>query len=314
MAAAMMATALLLTGCVKEYPDDCWPRQAQVRVDFDWSETDARPEGMGVLFYPADGGDYQRHDFGSGGGRATVAPGVYSLIAFNNDTQSVVFTGDESFESLTAMTRPGQLTDGLSFAYTGPQPPRDAGSAGEPVTVQPDMLTVAVAADETISRNYLTDGMGPQTIVMTPRQAVTRYHVTVTGVENSSSLSAVSMALTGQAPGINMSTMTPVEGRVTVPGSLTVTPDGTLGGQMLTFGLPDTGAVTTRLIVYAWLRDNSKMVFSWDVAAQVGPQRGRRDITISVSGMKLPVVSGGTGGGMDVGVDNWDTIDIELST
>ena len=55
-------------------------------------------------------------------------------------------------------------------------------------------------------------------------------------------------------------------------------------------------------------------MFEFGVADFISDAPDPLDVHISVKGVSLPSVEGGSGSGMDVGVDNWDIIDIELST
>ena len=86
-----------------------------------------------------------------------------------------------------------------------------------------------------------------------------------------------------------------------------------LSGEILTFGVPD-GEVATTLSLYVWLRDGSKMAFEFPVSDQIEPHRNDTHISLRVKGVRLPQVSAGSGTGMEVDVDEWESVFIELST
>lgn len=301
--------APLCTGCIFEYPGACPPASDDLHIIFDWSHApQGLPEGMGVYFYPLEGPGYWRYDLTPAGGHVAVPRNTYNLISYNNDTDAMLFEGTGSFTTAIVTTREGNLSDGASTHYIGPEPPAARDAADEPVRQQPNNLWVCSA--DNIDATHATDSL-----VLTPRHAVATYRITVTDITNLESVSQMSLSLSGLSGGLTLSTVTPLTTAVTVPGSLTQASETSATGRMLTFGA---AATVNRLCLYFWLRDGQKKVVDFDVSAQIATAPDPMDVTIAVSGVELPKVetSGGDTGsvpGIDVGVDDWDYVIIELS-
>lgn len=315
---AILLAALLLAACGHEYecwcvcgPDDGTPR---LTVTYDWSGADAQtlPEGMTLSFYPVDGSDYWLYGLPPAGGEVPLPEGMYDAVSYNSDTEDVVIRGSSSLSTLEAVTLPGRLTDGLSEAYTGPQPPsRDN---GEPICRQPDMMWLADSAGVEMP----PPPHASAAVTLRPRPIVCRYTVIIDNVANLPSASGMSISLSGLAEGYMLAQGTRAGGAVTMPGSIASASATSIAGRMLTFGpAPDRPA--NMLSLYVWLRDGSKREYRWDVSDQIEHPADGHTLTIHLSGVELPDVQGpqpptGPGGGMNVDVDNWETVDINLST
>ncbi|MDE5918744.1 MAG: hypothetical protein K2H05_04450, partial [Duncaniella sp.] len=109
----------------------------------------------------------------------------------------------------------------------------------------------------------------------------------------------------------------PDEVPVILPGSVSPESENSISGVMLTFGRAPSVANNT-LRLYLWLTDGEKKVYEWDVAEQIVSAPNQRQLTITVGGITLPdltpVQPPEGDEGMKVDVDNWEVIDIELST
>ena len=312
---ALSATGLL-AGCAHEHECWCaWPPadRAALEVAYSWAaaEPERLPEGMTLMLYPTDGADYWLHTLPPLGGEAPVPPGIYDIVSYNSDTENIVIGGTSSLSTLEAYTLPARLTDGLPEAYTGPQPPSRDGD--EPVCRQPDMMWLADSAGldlRVIGRKY--------TVTLQPRPIVGCYTIIIDDVTNIASASGMSVSLSGLAPGYMLGLGRRADGAVTQPGSIATASATSIAGQMLTFGPAITRPENT-LCLYVWLRDGTKREYRWDVTDQIEHPADGHSLTIHISGLELPEVTGpnppsGSGGGMSVDVDNWETIEIELST
>ena len=150
-------------------------------------------------------------------------------------------------------------------------------------------------------------------MTLAPRPVTARYTVIVSDISNLSSAAQMSMALTGLAPGYIFATDSLVNIPATIPGPLAPSGADSASGTLLTFGRAPSAAANT-LALYFWLRDGTNKLFEIPVRSQIDAAADPLNVTIRVSGVALPAVgaSGGTGSGMDVGVDNWEIIDIDL--
>ena len=310
VALAAMAAGVMAPSCIYDYPDpDCIDdvTTGSVSVTIDWAQApDADPEGMTTLFYPVSGGDYYQYEFAPAGGKARLADGFYDVACVNNDTGATLFEGQDSYASLLVSTRTARLTDGLSLDYPYSQPPRAAGEGTQPVVNAPDPLwgigTEGLA---------VTGGTGE--VTLRPVPLTCRYRVELYDVVNIESASQVSMAISGLAAGRYVSTAEPIAVSVAVPGSLRRTDVAILSGQMLNFGR-HRDPVSCLLSVYVLLKDGERLLFRYDVTDLVDSAPDPHDVTVRLKGPELPAVQSAPGAGLDVGVDDWDIIEIELST
>ncbi len=317
LAAAM---TLSLSGCVYDYPPKECFMTASVEVRFDWSLADGSPlpDGMGVMMYPGVSPDYFRFDMPPEGAEISLKDNTYSVISYNNDSSDILFRDDDGFGRFKAVTASAQLSDGRAEIATGQrlpasgsEPPRPRGAESEPVRREPDMLFAAAREGFTVPPPMQADGA---TIMrLQPRPMTVRYSVTVDEVENIMSVASASIAISGQSEGILLSGPQRLPQKVTVPGTVVSGTINSLSGEILTFGVPD-GEVATTLSLYVWLRDGSKMAFEFPVSDQIEPHRNDTHISLRVKGVRLPQVSAGSGTGMEVDVDEWESVFIELST
>lgn len=305
---AVLTSGALCSGCIFEYPEPC-PVNGAVAVNYDWRDVaaDSVPGGMSVLFYPTDSYDYWRFELTPKGGEVDLDDGTFEILSFNNDTRSVMFNGLGSIRTAMAYTTPTTLTSGLAGVYTAsPPPPRS--DATQPVCAEPDIMFTAtddgftVAAADTLSA-----------VTLVPAQFTCCYKVIVENVTNTASIGTLSMSLNGLASYKHLYTHARSPEPVEIPSALTIAGESTLAGSLISLG-PATGADRTSLSVNLWLRDGQKKNFVFDVSDQVLPYPDAMNLTIRVGGIDLPEIKDeGNMGDLHVDVDNWETVDIELS-
>lgn len=305
----------IATGCVYDYStcDDPIPDGTTVSVSFDFPSSMREPEGMATLFYPMTGdADYSRYDFRPSGGTVEINPGSYLTATFNNDTESILFRGFAALSSLKAYTREGKVTDGLSTSYSGAMPPLGR-VADIPVVIQPDMLmSVAPAAPVDIAPDTRTN------LRFSPSQVVATYSITIDNITNLSSVREGCVSLSGLCGDYMIGLSRKGDSVVTIPGSLKNDGSSSMAGRMLTFGYAP--AVASCLLrVYLWLRDGEKKVYEFEVKEQIMQASDPLNVSIRAGGIVLPEIDPGDNpdtpdSSLGVNVDNWETIDIELST
>lgn len=289
--------------CCEDWPYDS-DSSDMLAVTYDWPVYQT-PTGMAVHLYPFPDGSYWRFDLRPTGGLIRTDFGTYNVVSYNNDTESVRILGDESFGSLQASTWAGRINDGVAEAFRGPEPPRSDPS--EPVQQLPQTLYVAVAPqpfDYTAANRRLR---------LSPELFTPMVRVTVSGITHIASAANASMALSGMAGGKFMATSLTTADAVTYPAQMSVM-DSVIQGQMRCFGLPDPPSEKNILTVYVWLWDAKKQAFNYDVTGQLRGQADSDIIDVRVSGMELPEVKASDDvGNIQVGMDNWEIVDIELS-
>ena len=300
---AVTAIAATLQSCVYQYGPD-GPGEG-MRVTFDWNQApDAQPEGMGVLMFPKGRDFSSRYDFRPAGGTATIHDGDYDIITLNNDYTQVLVLNDNDYSTLTLTTTEANPADGASVLSQGmAQPPRGR-SEGQPVMTAPETIWTDALPD----RHCHNGG----TLTLTPRRVTATYRVTVDSIENLKSAAQASMAISGLALGYSPADSTAIDYTVTVPGKLRKSGQTSLTGTLVNWGKAP-GANTVYLYVYIWLTDGTKRMYEFDVTGQVTESETKPDANIHVTGIELPEIENTVSGGMDVAVDNWETIYIELS-
>lgn len=297
-----------LQGCIYDDLPPCPPEDGErFVVRQDWSEAEAvtpgfaMPEGVTVQLYADGSARWWRFLTPPDGGEVDVPDGRYSIATFNNDTHDIIMTGNESFATLTAYTTEGSLLSPAGKSYEGgAEPPRH--NPEESVRREPELLYAGTAECELNS--------GHREVTIAEHRLTGIYSMRVTGVTHSEGIAGLSMSLSGLSGARRIADGERVGNPVTIAGHLKVADTGTLEGRLQNFG-PAGGEVTHTLSVYVWLRDGSKIAFGYDVTGQI--TAGRLDLDIEVAGMELPEVEDPDIGGMDVGIDNWENVDIELT-
>ena len=314
VATGLIPAALGLCGCVYQYPEpDCGVETTDgVKVIFDWSNhPTGTPPGMSVYFYPiGDAGKYC-YNLMSDGGYINLPAGTYDTATFNYDMESVIVISDETFRTLAFTTRPAKITDGLRSDYSGAMPPVSREEVeGQTVMRQPQSVWTTTAGNA-----HLTEG---DSLTLTPRDITAKYDIRVTDIVNLHSVSRMSVSLSGLAGRYFASGgIAPDETAVIVPGGIGPESDTSLSGRMFTFGrAPRISSNTLRL--YLWLTDGEKKVYEWEVGGQISSAPDPMNVTITVGGITLPDLTPTppppSTGGMEGDVDNWDVVNIELST
>lgn len=288
-----------LSSCIFEDEGVCPETSVHIGFDWDAAYNAELPTGMAVLFYDNHSPDWWRFDVSSYGGYAGLYPGTYSAVSFNNDMSNAVVSGYDSAGSLFVTTRETRLVDAATPALKGAAPPR---TSEEPVHAQAGTVYAATLADD-LALTGNTD------VIFSPRRITPRYRIIIDNVVNASSAAEVTVGLSGMSAGIYMYTGERSDVSVTVPGRLDISGD-VFEGELSNFG-PAPENSGNLLSLYVWLLDGKKQVFTFDVSDTVGSVPPGADLAIRISGIKLPEAQGSTGD-MQVGVDNWEYVDIEL--
>ncbi|MDE6561265.1 MAG: DUF5119 domain-containing protein, partial [Muribaculaceae bacterium] len=151
-------TAILAASCTeKDIVFD--GENINVIVEFDWQEaTEANPEGMTLILFPADGKSKSwRFDIsGRDGGQIELLSGIYNVLVFNNDLPGIEFTNTDDYNLFSANAR--NISDSLT-SPTG-------------------MLYSAALSDVAL---FPTED-APQVIRMKPDPLSTAYHITIDSV------------------------------------------------------------------------------------------------------------------------------------
>ena len=317
------ALCLLCVLCVScEYKDLCYDHNhyGDVTVSFDWSkEPGKKVEGMTVLFdnLDAPASEPLRYDFvGMDGGRARLLPGTYRALAYNYDTETILYREMSSLQTLKAYTRQSSVEEGTQLSRSGM--PRASEAEDEMVILEPDPLYGAESEAFTVEID------GQCHVVLTPESRVIELTVTITNVPNLQYTSQFGGALTGLSPSVTMASGELGEGHVTQAFTASVVDESTIEMHVRIFGhcpyAADGELWPHILTVYAILADGSKWYYNINVSDQmhvtdpgsVSPDGHKQEIRIEVDGLPVPkpIVNGS---GFQPTIDGWQGVEIEVS-
>ena len=307
LSVCVLAMALMLQSCSHSaiICPDGGGRVIDVR--FMWDEApDATPDGMTLYFFPVSpGGLIWRFDIaGREGGKVELPFGSYRLLAFNNDLPRIDFSNTDSYDRFTANAR----------------------FAGEGLVYAPGLLYVGTVGfvDVTLCGVEYTDHEGcdkncPQGLVRCyPKLESTIYNVIVRGVDGMSLVRSATATIDGIASAIRL-----VDGESA----------GQVVGESLALSIMrDTSEMTGTTTGFGsipgedeyWLTitvtrtDGKTFAKRFDVSSQVLNSSNPRNVTIIVEGLDIPdddlPPSSGDDVGIEVGVDGWHEIVIDINT
>lgn len=329
---------LTLCSCKAELRELCYDHShiSNLQVAFDWQHThEMQPKGMTVLFYDTQR-DYQepeRYDFaGTQGGTARLISGSYRAVAYNYDTETILYRGSESEQTLEAYTRYSSVEEGTQLAsFTrGQTMPRATGTEDEPVILEPDALCGAASDEFTLTPSEDTQ------VILKPEMRTKEVTITIANVPNLEYATQFGGALSGLAPSINMATGQLGEGCVTETFTCHVKDATTLEMKFRIFGHCPGGHEHAELLhnhpltIYAILADGSKWYYTTDVSPQMhkwqpgtdpgsnpDPEPGSDDeeeeeINVEVEGLPIPEPVSDGNGGFQPTIDGWQSIEIEV--
>lgn len=284
----------------KNYPT--WPESFGMEYD---ALRPARPEGLRVQVYNADGSD-EIINIAPQGDVVHMRPGEHALLLYNNDTEYIVFNEMQSFASAKATTRTRTRSTYLGNSYVD--------TKSETTVNQPDMLYGSYIESYLAERSTEVD-----VIPVTMKPLVFTYLVRYEFSHGQEYVSLARGALAGMAGAVWLNSGRTSEEVATVLYDCTMED---FGAQALvrSFGIPDfpnkhygTRAQSRYALNLEIRLKNGKLKsFDFDVTDQVAaqPQGG----VIIVKGIEISDEEGLEGGsGFEVNVEDWgDYEDIEL--
>lgn len=298
-----------------EYKDLCYDHNhtGDVTINFDWAkEPDTRVDGMTVLFYNVDAPQSEplRYDFaGMDGGHARLQPGTYRAMAYNYDTETILYRGLDAHNLLEAYTRNSSIEEGTQLSRSGM--PRAANTEDEPVILEPDPLYGTYSEPFTVPAN------GQCSVTMLPESRVTELEIIITNVPNLQYSTQFGGALSGLAPSVWMESGVPGDGHVTQAFTATVVGESTLEMHTRIFGHCADVDWPHLLTIYAILADGNKWYYVVDVTDQMhledepDPSDHDQEIVITLDELPVPkpIVNGS---GFQPTLDDWQGVEIDV--
>lgn len=304
--AALCAALVCMCGCQKEL---VWPGGSvkTLHVAFMWEEDELEsgkePDGMMLYFFPL-GETGQRWVFNipsAEGGEVELPTGEYQVLARNADTRYIDYTHTDSYDSfaattLTASGATASIPDELYGAAIG-------------------RLRVTECGIEYLLPDGAEKSCGQYLMRMWPRRLTARYNVYAEECEGLSDVRSVRASLSGMACGCLLSAGDPLAPAVDMGFGMSVTSDSEAQGSFLNFrAFP--GDVQTLELTFT-LADGRGVRWRTDVSDQIANSPTPGNVDIRVKGIIIPPegedpIGGDTG--LDVGVDGWDVVIIDLTT
>lgn len=318
----------MTSSCVYEYPCCCISDTGFTIVN-DWTDCpDAHPEGMAYLFFPDDGSPVWRFDFpGMEAGVVSMPEGNYKVISYNDDTSTILFDDKGGYDGYKAYCCDGDILGrSVSQRYDGGAVPQ--ANASEPVKQCPDMMWGVAYCGFGLQYDYLCylpEGEpgensydAPWTvsenmeIVMRQRPLVARYECRIEDVKNLGGVSRMCAAMSGMAGSLDIPSGRRGPDAVTLPFAVASSGVSTISGNFHTFGIPSGSEARNMLNLFVWLADGRRFNYEFDVSDQVRNAPDSMDVLIVVRGLTIEPSEEVGGGGFDVGVDDWETIVINI--
>lgn len=316
---AIVAVVLsVLTAC--EYKELCYDHNhwAEIAVSFDWSKaTTANCESMTVLFYNVanPGAEPIRYDFaGNTGGKVRLNPGTYRVVAYNEDTETILYRYYTQPDSLEAFTRESSIEESSQLSSRALMP-RAAGTETEPVILEPDPLYAAEAVEPVTLEPNDRD----RSIVISPEYRFITLDININNVPNLQYSGQFGGTLSGLAAARNVVSGEPSSAVASQAFPVKVVGENSLQFEFRIFGhCPriSEGVVNKHLLtIYAILADNSQWYYTLDITekfhnAELDETTEHIEIDID-DGIPLPkpIVNGS---GFKPTIDGWQGIEIDV--
>ena len=274
-----------------------------ITVSYDWVKTPyTLPNGMANIFYPVghDPGSYWRSDFRPEGGMVRMPGGEYIAVTFNNDTEIVRFSGIDAISGFIFHTPP--VDTGNLAADQLPFPPQR-------LYRQPDRMWSDTLRDINILSTSDRDSVS-----FHPRVITRDYHIEMTDIVNLQSALRYYAVISDLSASYSPELQQPAGDAVCMGGFMSPMDSSTIISTVTSFGMSPRSQ-KCRLAVYMWLADGAKKMYQYDVTDQIKEAPDSMNLVIRVKGPELPYIKpdqGDGGGGLDIGIDDWEFVEIEL--
>jgi hypothetical protein len=268
---------------------------------------------MTVLFYNIDEPSQQpiRYDYPLSGGSATLEPGRWRAVTYNNNTETILYRGAGAWNTIEAYTRLSSIEEGTQLTRAGM--PRATGTEQENVILEPDPIWGCESEQFTLAYEG-----AEVSLVLMPEQLYNTITVKIINVPNLQYSSSFGGAMSGLADSRWIATGLPSEKTATQAFTAQKLDASTLTMTFNTFGhcprLAEGVGNDHILTVYAILGDGSKWFYTIDVTDKIhqAEVQGNGEIFIEIDGLPLPkpIVNGS---GFHPEIDNWKGVDIEIT-
>lgn len=305
---------LTLTSC--EHKELYRPKSKLVSVEviFDWKYApEHSATGMSLYLFPEDGKPSLQYDFPTAeGGIAEIPSGRYKAIFINNNSETLLFRGTNSFEDFEVYTRTSSLLEPMGVRAT----PKEIKHKDEPMTLAPDPFWGGREFLIVIERPLETKAVKDKAeikITLYPETMSTLYTVNIINVKNLKYVSNLSMAISGMSSSFFVGTNKSSNNTSSIPFTAEAVPnDSKVTAKFSNFGRPAKKGQTHTLSFYIVLSDGSKKYYTFDVTEQVNKEIGQVNLSITVDGLSLPKPIE-NGGGLTPTVEDWEDVKEDIN-
>lgn len=273
-------------------------------VSFDWANApEANPEGMTVIFYPHTDGLIYRFDIaGRNGGPVKLPAGEYDVVAYNSDAQAQLIGDPDSFFGIYA------YTPSYSAAWFSDVPPTRA---------MPDMMWSASKLKVLVSDlcGCSASASPENKIVLRPVPLCVNYKVEAYNIENLNNAKTIGATLSGMAWAMTLYDRQLYPNPASLPFLLSRIGETTMQSHFTPFGNNPDPKNENKLTIFATLKDGRHLQYEFDVTSQVKKAPDPRNVLIKVGNIKLPEINPADtigNAGLDVNVDGWEVVKIQL--
>ena len=306
----MLLTAVWLCSCSHKEIVCPGAEDRIVTINFLWDKAPtADPEGMTLYFFPiSKNGQIWRFDIaGRDGGPIEIPTGEYRMITFNNDLPAIRFTDTDSYDSLSAVARdntPDSVITSTGMLYGAHISRLEVTPCG--VSYLTDDGNVK-DCDKSMVRCY-------------PDSVTTLYSVIINEVKGIEHVKSAGAYLNGVSSGITLSSGEPVRKPVALKLPLDIDHAGAaFNASAYAFApRPDPSRRYTLKVIVTRI-DGKSFVHDFDVTEQVMNSIPSKNVIILINGIEIPTGDipdnpGEDGGHIDVGVDGWTIIEIDIES
>lgn len=292
----MLEAVLMVSACTQKELSR-GGEDVRLRVQFDWQDAlNADPEGMTLLFFPADDQSMSwRFDLqGRDGGEIELLSGVYNIVALNSDLPGVELSDTDSFGLISANAR--NYADSLT-SPTG-------------------MLYSAILTEAAVFPSEAST----RTIRLKPDSLSTVYNIRLDSVSGTRRIKTATAVLKGTARSVCLSMQENSADTCCMASPLRIAPDNPerLETIAIGFGRPDLPEPRFYLEVIV-TTSHGRYSKTFEVTGQVMNSKYPKNIDIYINGLVIPEADDPTNPdgdhdvGISVGVDGWQLIEIIYS-
>lgn len=296
-----------ITSC--RHKELLYPDPEEVKVVFEWDNASgADVDGMALFFYPLDGHSrIWRFDIaGRDGGAVTLPCGTYELIACNNDLPGITLEDTQSPATILASARrpaSGKETGvyaGTGMLYRG----------------EINRLEVTPCGVRYISATGVFKDCAYRTVRCRPDSMSTVYTVNFTNVSGIERMRSAFVALEGVSPSILLESGRPSDISAALAIDMVPAPDGaSISGGGCAFAPVDLATAGFGLRLQIMLANGKTLARDIELKPENLNIISRHNVLITVDGLSIPDDgSSGDIGDMDVIVDGWEVIEIDLQS